>query len=151
MKWLNGISDLSLLGLSVIIFVLSLKLGIGKVQSPGPGFMPSVVSVILFFLSLCVFVSRVREPVKDGGKGRFIRWEYLKRPFALLAALIGYAFMLDLLGYLISAFLLMFMLFVIAEPQRWRKDLAIAAIVAALSYLVFHRWLGVQLPTGIFP
>jgi hypothetical protein len=45
----------------------------------------------------------------------------------------------------------MFMLFVIAEPQRWRKDLAIAAIVAALSYLVFHRWLGVQLPTGIFP
>ena len=45
MKWLNGISDLSFLGLSVIVFVLSLKLGIGKVQSPGPGFMPSVVSV----------------------------------------------------------------------------------------------------------
>ncbi|MEI9475000.1 MAG: tripartite tricarboxylate transporter TctB family protein [Deltaproteobacteria bacterium] len=151
MKWLNGISDLSLLGFSVFIFILSLKLGIGKIQSPGPGFMPSVVSVILFFLSLCAFVSRVKEPVKDEGKGRFMRWDYLRKPFALLAALIGYALVLDFLGYVISAFLLMFMLFVIAEPQRWRKDLAIAAIVAALSYIVFNRWLGVQLPTGIFP
>jgi putative tricarboxylic transport membrane protein len=151
MAWLSRISALVLLAFSVSIFLLSVRLGIGRLHSPGPGFMPSLASAVLFFLSLFVFLSHTRRPMKDQEEGHLAGWKGLAKPMGLVAALIGYAFVLNVMGYLISAFLLMFMLFLMAEPQKWRKDVVIAAIVAVLSFLVFNQWLGVRLPTGIFP
>jgi len=45
---------------------------------------------------------------------------------------------------------LLFTLFSVTEPQQWRKNLVIAALVAVFSFLVFDKWLRVQLPDGIF-
>jgi putative tricarboxylic transport membrane protein len=151
MKWLNRISAFSFLGFSVFIFALSVRLGIGRLQSPGPGFMPSLASAVLFFLSLFVLISQTRRSAKDEGEGHLVHWRNLTKPIGLVAVLIGYAFVLDVMGYLITAFLLMFMLFLMAEPRRWPKDVVVAALVAALSYVVFNQWLGVRLPAGVFP
>jgi hypothetical protein len=35
------------------------------------------------------------------------------------------------------------------EAQSWHRIIAIAAAAALLSYLVFARFLGVPLPTGV--
>jgi putative tricarboxylic transport membrane protein len=88
--------------------------------------------------------------VKDHKKGGFIEWGSLKKPAILVVALIGYAFLLQVFGYLITSFALMFVMFLITEPQKWRKDILIAAIAVMLSFLVFDKWLQVRLPGGIF-
>ncbi len=150
MKWLNRISNLSLIGFSVLIVFLCVELGIGNPQSPGPGFMPSLAAVLLFSLSLLTIIFDIKGSVKEEEGKSSLRWEDLIKPFSLVASLIGYAFLLNILGYLVTTFLVLFVLFSITEPQKWRKDMVIAAIVATLSFLVFDKWLHVQLPSDIF-
>lgn len=149
MKWLNRISNLSLMGFSVLIVFLCVELGIGKPQSPGPGLMPSLAAVLLFSLSLLTFIFDIKGSNDEEGKTSFRRQDLIK-PFSLVVSLIGYAFLLDVIGYIVSTFLLLFVLFSMMEPQKWRKDMVIAAVVATLSFLVFDKWLHVQLPAGIF-
>jgi hypothetical protein len=56
---------------------------------------------------------------------------------------------LNVLGYLLTAFLLMSQMLFISEPKKWYMNIALAAIIAILSFTLF-KWLQVQLPTGVF-
>lgn len=152
MKWLNRISSLFLIAFSVLIFSSSLKLGIGNLQNPGPGFMPILVSALVFSLSFLVFIKEIKTTgsAKDGDRQTSLGWENLIKPINLVIALCGYSFVLELFGYLSTAFLLMFTMLFIYEPKKWYIHIAIAAIVANLSFLVFCKWLRVQLPMGLF-
>ncbi len=149
MKWLNRISTLFLMGFSALIFFLSLKLGVGEVGDPGPGFMPCLSSVILFSLSSLVFITGMKGRDKDEKRRFPADHGYLLKPAFLVFAILGYSFLLDAVGYLITAFLLMFALFSISEPQKWPWNIVVAGVVVMTSFLLF-KWLGVQLPTGIF-
>jgi len=150
MKWLNRASHLSLMGFSVLIFFLCVRLGIGKPQSPGPGFMPLLAAVLLFCLSFATIIVESRGAADDEGRKSSLGLKELTKPVCLVISLIGYAFLLNVLGYPVATFLLLFTLFSVTEPQQWRKNLLIAALVAVLSFLVFDKWLRVQLPDGIF-
>jgi len=150
MKWLNRAGHLSLMGFSVLIFFLCVQLGIGKPQSPGPGFMPLLAAVVLFCLSLATIIVESRGASEDEGGKSSLGLAELAKPACLVIALIGYAFLLNVLGYPVTTFLLLFALFSVTEPQHWRKNLLIAALVAVLSFLVFDKWLRVKLPDGIF-
>ncbi|OGP62010.1 MAG: hypothetical protein A2170_11360 [Deltaproteobacteria bacterium RBG_13_53_10] len=148
MTRLNRISSLFLMGFSVIIFFSSLQLGIGNPKSPGPGFAPLLASVLVFSLSLLVLIQgmRVSEEKKRRPKDR----NYLLKPTFLVLAVLGYSFLLNVLGYLVTAFLLMFAMFSIGEPKKLSRNLIIAAIVIIMSFILFRKLLGVQLPKGIF-
>jgi putative tricarboxylic transport membrane protein len=150
MKWLNRAGNLSLMGFSVLIFFLCVQLGIGKPRSPGPGFMPLLAAVLLFCLSLATIIVESRGSAEDEERKSSLGLKELAKPISLVIALIGYAFLLNVLGYPVTTFLLLFGLFSVTEPQHWRKNLVIAALVAVLSFLVFDKWLRVQLPDGIF-
>jgi putative tricarboxylic transport membrane protein len=147
MKWLNLIVSFSVIGFSLLILALSLKLGFGSPQSPGPGFMPFLASIVLLSLSLLVLIT---GEVQDGKKKLFITWEVLKKPIGLAFTLCGYSFVLEILGWLFSTFLLMFLMLSIYDPRKWHVNLLFSAIVANLSFLIFYKWLAVQLPMGIF-
>ena len=138
------------MGFSVLIFFLCVQLGIGKPQSPGPGFMPLLAAVLLFCLSLARIIVESRGAADDEGRKSSLGLKELAKPAFLVIALIGYAFFLNVLGYPVATFLLLFALFSVTEPRHWRKNLVIAALVAVLSFLVFDKWLRVKLPDGIF-
>ncbi len=150
MKWLKRAGHLSLMGFSVLIFFLCVQLGLGKPQSPGPGFMPLLAAILLFCLSLATIIVESRGTAEDEEGKSSLGLEELAKPACLVIALIGYAFLLNVLGYPVTTFLLLFGLFSVTEPRHWRKNLVIAALVAVLSFLVFDKWLRVQLPDGIF-
>jgi hypothetical protein len=44
----------------------------------------------------------------------------------------------------------MLFLFIIIEKSRLWIEIMIALITVSASYIVFYRWLGIQLPRGIF-
>lgn len=149
MKWLNRINSLCLIGFSLLILFSSLKLGIGSLRKPGPGFIPLIASVLVFSLSLLVLIMGIKGSARDEEKKSFIPWQNLIKIISLVIALSFYIYFLKFLGYLIAAFLLMFIMFFIFEPKKWLIHVVSAIIAASLSFVVF-RSLGVQLPAGIF-
>jgi hypothetical protein len=65
-----------------------------------------------------------------------------------VSALLAYIFLMEPLGFLISSFFLMFLLFKITAPGRFISPLVSSAAVVLLSYMIFFVWLKVSLPKG---
>jgi len=141
-------SSLFWLVLSISVFIESLRLGIGIPRNPGMGFMAFGASGLLGILSLILFVKAlVKEEASVGPlfAGRF--WE---RVVFSAIALILYAKLMPVAGYLISTFLLMTFLFWIAKGQRWWWVLISSFITTIGSYYFFSKWLNCQFPAGLF-
>ncbi len=148
MNALDRGSCIFLLGLSVLVGLMSLRLGIGGLELMGAGFMPFLASILLFVLTVIVLIKGLRT--KQGGEEKTrLTWKALEKPLKLVVGLIGYAFLLMPLGYLIVTFLFVFFMFTMMQPQKWRMDLVFAALVAAASFVLFDTLLSVRLPPGI--
>lgn len=147
MKWLERISSLFLMAFSVLIFWSSVRLGIGSPGDPGPGFMPILASVVLFGVSIVIFVIGIQGASEKESSLTDLRG--LTKPVCLVMILLGYAYLLGILGFLGAAFLAMFAMFSLAERRKWRLNLVISGITVIVGYIVFAKWLQVQLPAGI--
>jgi hypothetical protein len=142
-------SSLVWLGFALFICVEAFRLPLGSVRDPGPGFLPLLVGVLLAGLSVICFLQARRGP-SEAPKGGWYSAERWKNLVWVLLALLAYAAVLDSLGFLISTFLLLVVLFRFGmEPQRWVWAVG-GSVVASLScYAVFELWLRTQLPRGI--
>ncbi len=150
MKGLRQGSCLFLMGIGVFVGIMSLRMGIGHLELMGAGFMPFLASIVLFSLALVVFVAEIKGSSRDEEKNAPMEWSDLRRPVLLLVGLIVYALILMTFGYLVTTFLLVFFMFFMTDTRKWRKDVAIAAVIVILSYLIFDKWLRLQLPPGVF-
>ena len=135
--------------LAMFTGVISIQLGVGGLDLMGTGFMPLLASLLLFALSLIDFISNL---VKGGSgkkdkKGLTLR--ELTKPAILIGALIVYVYFLKSVGFPIMTFLLVYVLFVMMQPEKWRLDLFYAALVSAATFLFFDSALKVRLPAGI--
>ncbi len=148
MKKLNRISSMFLIGFSILICLGSIKLGIGTLGNMGPGFMPLLMAVILLILSLLILLG-IGGRYEDKEERSSLGWRNLLKPGSLVIALFGYLLLLEVLGYLITTFLLMSHMLFISEPKKRLTNIFVAAIVTILSFAAF-RWLQVQLPMGMF-
>jgi hypothetical protein len=145
----NQISSLFLMILAIFTGVISIQLGVGGLDLMGSGFMPLLASILLFALSLIDFISslvkgRTRKRDKKGPT-----LGELTKPAILIGALIVYAYFLSSVGFPIMTFLLVYVLFVVMQPKKWRLDLFYAAILSAVTFLFFDVALKVRLPAGI--
>lgn len=152
MKRLNRITTIFLIILSIIICSASVKLGIGELKNPSTGFMPFFTSSLLFSLSIIILIKNfIKEDESGDKKPLFVR-ENFQRPISLVIGLTGYIFLLKIFGYLITTFLLIFLMLFILDPKLkncWWY-LVIGATASYLSFLVFCKWLQVELPVGMF-
>lgn len=126
----------------------AVRLGLGKFQLPGIGFMGFVIGVSLGVSGLVLAVLATLK-VKKGDDKILVGQNWRNVMIPLLALLI-YIILMEPLGFLISTFLLIFLLFKMTTPKRWCASLATSAIVVLLSYVVFFVWLKVPLPKGYF-
>lgn len=122
------------------------KFGFGNIREPGPGFIFTVVGLLLMVLSLLdlhlSFVGKriARRPVWSG-----IKW---KNMIAVLLGLYSYVYLCNFVGFTIYSFLLMLFLFRVVEPIKWLTAVIIAVITAVAAYMIFCVWLNVQVPKG---
>jgi hypothetical protein len=143
------VSSLFLMTLAIFTGVISVQLGVGGLDLMGSGFMPLLASILLFVLSLIDFLSSVvrGRTGKRDKKGPTLG--ELTKPAMLIGALIVYAYFLSSVGFPIMTFLLVYVLFVVMQPKKWRLDLFYAALVSAVTFLFFDVALKVRLPAGI--
>ena len=104
---------------------------------PGPGLLPTVLGVILICLAA---ISFLRPEVER------IELPYFQRIALILAALVGYALLLEPLGYILAtAVLLGSLLLAFAERRHWWQPVSAVAVSFA-TYYAFRILLSVPLP-----
>ncbi len=147
MKKYDQISSLAWLFFALYICGTSLQLPLGSWQDPGPGFLPLGTGICLGILSAVDFF---RGGPWKGREGSWYSQERWKSLLLILIGLIGFSFFLDSLGFVLTTFFLLMILFRFIEPQPWKVVIGGSLLASFASYVVFQIWLKTQLPKGIF-
>jgi putative tricarboxylic transport membrane protein len=148
MKRLDLISGAFWLFFSVLAAIESYRLHLGSLHRPGSGFLPFGAACVLGLLSLI----NLLEVLQAGKETEGEAWENPKgwpKMVFVLIALLGYALVLEKIGFMISTFFLLLLLVKVIEPQSWPKTIIFSFFGCFLSYLLFQIWLQAQLPSGI--
>jgi putative tricarboxylic transport membrane protein len=150
MKTYDQTSSLFWLLVSTAVFVESIRLGIGTVHDPGRGFMTFGASGILGILSLALFLQASFRKKEEGEREPLFAGKLWKRVLFVLTALAVYSRVMPVVGYLISTFLLMSLLFWVLERKKILLILLSSLLATLVTYLVFSKWLNCQFPEGLF-
>ena len=133
---------LVILGISFTIRAITL--GVGTIKGPQCGFFPFFSGLTFSILSSILLIQEWRgQSIEEQSFGK------LGRPFILIIGMVIYTLILGFLGYTISTTLLAATLLWGLEWRDWRTLLVTSLAIAAGSYIVFDRLLGVELPSGI--
>ncbi len=121
---------------------------LGTASAPGSGFMPFLAGILMCIFSAVTFVQAYFNPDRKSQK----LWENIqlqKLIFVGLGLLI-YTFFLDIVGFLISTFLLILFFIRFVGSEKWFKSIIGAILTSIFCYLLFDKWLQANLPRGIF-
>jgi putative tricarboxylic transport membrane protein len=135
---------------SILVCIEGVKIGVGSFRTPGSGFLPFWSGIFVGSLAIVLLAKNLRKD--KGGVGIASLWQGMKWKTVVLVAvsLFIYGIILPRLGFLITTFGLMTLLFSVGERSRVWIPAASASIAVLASYIVFSYWLGVPLPKGIF-
>lgn len=122
-------------------------LGLGSLADPGPGLMIFWVGAAMTGLSLATLAVAVRQPAGSrlASLWHGTRWWLVPYVVVLLAL---YAWLMPEYGFITVTVLMLFVLFVTIDRRSWIAPPLGAVLITAGAYVVFHRWLGTQLPAG---
>ena len=142
-------TSLFLMVLSGVVISETFELEIGTPSNPGSGFTIFGTAGVLGILALHLFIKSLLSEKRRSEKAleKTHRW----RVVSVIAANIVYILILQPVGYLLSTFLLMGFLFQVSGKGKWFSSLWGAALTSLVSYLVFFRLLGLNLPRGWVP
>jgi putative tricarboxylic transport membrane protein len=153
----DGIAGL--VGLAISLVLLPLSFGLPKlpIVPIGPGFYPAIVLVFMAVTSAVLVLqdflaqrSAARAPIEEPPSSQ------PKRAYGLvLAAFVivtVYIAVMPLLGFRIATTLFVAVFQAALERptslRQWAVQVAVAAGTAAVTYVVFERYLSVLLPRG---
>ncbi len=134
-------------GLAVMI--VSYRMSLGTLHAPGPGMFPFILGLLLLVVSLPILVHSMAASTKNNEPGIWSGIEK-KNVVIIVASLIAYVLLLEKVGFLITAFLFLLVLFWVFDPRRWILALGVSALTAAVTYCLFVLILQVELPPGLF-
>ena len=141
-------ASLILAGLAGLISFEATRLPFGSIRVPQTGFFPSILAVLLLLFSIALLIQSRRQA---GGESyeQSIKSEGWIRISITLAVMLGFALILEKLGFLLSTFTVMLLLLRVIEPQKWSRVIALALATSLISYFLFGRLLNIPLPAGV--
>jgi putative tricarboxylic transport membrane protein len=135
---------LIMIGIGVIIWAIRLQ--VGTLLRPLPGFFPLLAGSMIITLSLIILVQgwlgRGKSPQPYG------EWQ---RPSILVASLLVYTVILDPLGYILSTIFIAAVTLRLMGVTSWKVLSVSSLVLSVVVYCVFTRFLDVELPAGILP
>ena len=142
-------SGLFWLVVGIGIAISSLKYGFGTLNEPGPGFITFFAGAILIILSFALFLSSFKN--REDRSNLQSLWAGLDpgKVLYVIVLLVTYTLLLKPIGFLISTFFLLSLLFRIKGTYRLKTVFLMSLLVTVSSYIIFEIWLKAQLPKGI--
>lgn len=148
MKNLDLISGIVLLIVGAAVFVQSLSYPIGTFRTPGAGLFPLIASILLIGLSAILTVQAVLP--KKGRAGApipfFPEKGALRRILLGCAGMIGYRYLLPVIGFGPSTGLFLLFLIRFLGGYGWKLSLFYSAVSAVFFYYLFEVWLQIPMP-----
>ncbi|PIV06529.1 MAG: hypothetical protein CO013_00185 [Syntrophobacterales bacterium CG_4_8_14_3_um_filter_58_8] len=148
-----------ILAVGLVYEIMALNMPRGRLSYPGPGLFPVIIGVFIIATALGCLIQEILPRKKTGESpptspvptqdsaapgGRNVR-----KTFQLMALMIGYTLALKPVGFLICILAFLVIAIRIFGYRRWFPALAMAAVIAGISYVSFVLWLKVPLPLGI--
>lgn len=149
MSLYNIYSSIFLGVISIFVCIISYKLGLGEIHTPGPGLIPFGVAVILLLMSLGLAIRSVLEILRKPQKSNIFRDVYWKRVIIVIIFLMGYGIFFNILGFGITNFILLALLIGLVGKQKWWATFLISISIVIIIYFIFIIWLDIPFPRGI--
>jgi putative tricarboxylic transport membrane protein len=147
MKIGNRVFGLICLGLSVWLVIEALRYDYTTKYTPGPGFAPFWVGVLLGLFSIYLIAdSFVGKWGEKEDKPVLPERASLQRIVLIILALIVYTAVLMPLGFLLSTAALVFILLYYLEEYTLVKSIVYSAMMGGGTFLLFNYWMDVELP-----
>lgn len=150
-KRYDQVGGLLWVGLGSALCIGSIKLGLGGLHKPGPGFVPFLTGSLLGLLGIILTLHKTiqisRQKGNEGKSQSKIEWKQIGLS---LIALFVYASLFEPLGFVISTLLFLLFLFKMLMPRKWFMPILLSVSTVIFSYLIFYVWLRVNFPRGIF-
>jgi putative tricarboxylic transport membrane protein len=137
-----------LAGLAGFVLLESRHLSFGSMRVPQTGFFPLVLATLLLILSIILCGQGLFGAQSGRSPDNILPEGWFRIAFTLIA-MIGFALVLERLGFLLSTLFLMILLLRAIESQHWSKVFFVAVLTAIASYAIFGWLLGIPLPGGI--
>jgi hypothetical protein len=140
---------------ALFALVQSLRLDVGTVTRPGPGFFPLVLSIVLLLVGVALFGAAWRRRFEASPTAAVDDWPGATGPArrgALVATVVGlavYVAIFERAGFVLATTALIAVLFAAVARYPWLMSLAAAILITLLARLVFDTWLQVRLPPGL--
>src|SRR4030042_3314136 len=114
----------------------------------GPGHYILVLGLALLATAGAYIIDNYKKPIKE--KVVMINKSMRIRMISMTVVLIIYAFLINILGYLLVTFFFFLTEFRIVGIKSWRLNLILAIVLTALYYMIFVEYAKVVFPKGIF-
>lgn len=124
----------------------ALEIGFGSFSSPGPGFLPFWLAVILAVISAFYLIVNLGPDVKVKlwtGNSWF-------RPLVAIVVMFGYVFFMKWFGFAIATLLLFVTWMTVIAKEKWFTVALVSIFTTGIAYVLFEVFLKVPLPKGIF-
>jgi len=145
----DRISGVFWLCFSILMIIQSYRLGLGKINHPGPGFLFFWVNIVLGIMSLVVLFKAWAGKKKEGAQPAIFEGQKMSKIIFVLLALFIYVLLIETVGFLPMTFLVFVFLLGIIEKKKWFFTVFVSVVVTVISYLIFEVWLQCMLPRGL--
>ena len=138
--------------LGILITIGSYGLGLWESGQPGVGLMPCGLGILLVSCSFPILLrsfATLTKSVKQREPGVWSGVQ-LKKVGLVTGSLFCYLVLLEKAGFVVTAFLVFFVLFKAVGSQKWGWALMATILTVGLSYLLFVVFLDVYMPSFPF-
>jgi len=146
------ITGIFLFGLGLAVFLKSLTYPVGTLRKPGGGLFPVIASVLLMGLAALLTIQAFRGKEVDNSSTSpfFQEREAPTRILLGFAGLLGYRYLLPLIGFAPSSGVFILFLSRFLGKYGWGVSLLFAVVTAAAAHYLFQVWLKIPMPRPIF-
>lgn len=147
----DQLSPLFWLAFGLVSAYGSIKLGLGTFREPGPGLLAFLASIFICLMAMVVLVQSL--VLKRGFLHKLSSlWEGAswRRPLAIGMILIFYICTLERVGFLVTSFIMLFIIFKLVEKLSWTRTIVISLSISLGTFFLFSKILKATLPQGIF-
>lgn len=150
MRKADRIFGIVCLGLSLWLILEGLRWDYTSGFTPGPGFEPFWLGVILACLaSFLIFDSFRRKASKDDNKKIFPEKKALFRVALILIIFSGFAAIVEFFGFELTVFIFVVLILYFLESYTISKSVFYGVAFSATLFLIFKYWMQIELPHGL--
>lgn len=147
MKWTaDRIVLILLVVLGMGVMTQSVRLSLGTLYNPGPGFLPFLLGLSMVVLAglSCL------EPHQKNVAAQTGFWREEKPILFITGGLLLYLALMEVLGFYADTFFLLVYLMQCFGERRYLRSFVLSLLIVVVVYFVFYKLFIIPFPEGIF-